>query len=175
MKKLYVVLFGIMIAALVALAQDVPRGVTLYTDAMGSGSACILPPRGLSGVEKWSSVTGKVLTAGSVWEASNGRYYLVVVGGTSTNSPTNTVGVQVLESTIAWTPVVATHAPRTGLAVYNTSTSHVYAAFGQAAVVGRGIYLAPLTGSLVIPSGAPQSALFAISGTATSLVTAQDF
>jgi hypothetical protein len=169
-KKLFACLSVAMLTLWGACLAGDPVGLEIYGPLSGTASTCILPPAALEQVQSWT-VASNTIAAGSVWLAANGRKYLSMHSGIATNSPTN--GIAGLTDAMLWLPVNDTLQHRKGLAVYNTGTGHVYAAFDKPAVSGKGIYLPPNGGSLVISGDAPQGSLHVISVETGSVVTAQ--
>lgn len=175
MKKLFIGFIVALTACILCGSMYAGDPITLeaYGPLTGTGSACLLPAHGYETVPSW--VTNIVPMAGNVFSAANGRNYLVVQAGAgvTTNTPTNLVSYCLLDSHV-YRPVQTVRDLRNGVAIYNTSTCHVYLALGQAAVALQGIYLAPSTGSFV-PACVPQQAIYAISTTTGAVLSAQEW
>lgn len=176
MKKKMIVFVATLVLSLVfftaALMAADSTSLTVYGPLTGTGSVCLMPPKAVTTVPAWT-VASNTIPAGSVWTATSGARYLAVDSGIATNSPTNLV-VGVTDARL-WRPVSQLEQPRKGLAIYNTSTAHVYVAVGQTAVAGQGIYLAPNTGKFEVSGSAPQDAIYVISTSTGAVVTAQDW
>jgi hypothetical protein len=147
--------------------------LTLWGPTTGVGSVALLPNHGVRNVVDWT--TNIVLYTGELVEADNGQNYMVVLAGAgvTTNSPTNLVSYTVTDSHV-YRPVQTVRDMRHGMAVYNTSTCHVFMALGQPAVADQGIYLAPSTGSF-IPANVPQQTVYAISTSTGAVISAQEW
>lgn len=163
------------LVASVSLAGD-PISLEVYGPLTGTGSICVLPPKGTVYVPAWINAANVV--AGSLWVADNGRTHMIVRPGLTVASPTNIVSAITTSNQCGVTtlPVSGTQNLRLGLNIDNTSTSHVYVSVGTPAVAGAGIHLVPLTGSFQISgAGVPQAAIFAISGTTGAVLTVQEW
>lgn len=176
MKKLLIAFISSLIACVLCGVTWAGDAITMeaYGATLGTGSACLLPAHGIKSVPDWA--TNINLYCGAVIRATNEKNYLVVnsPAGVTTNSPTNLVSYIAADSAV-YRPVYAVRELRKGMAVYNYSTCVVWCAFGQAAVAGQGIRLAPSTGSLVLDGNVPQEAFYIISSTTNATISSQEW
>lgn len=172
MRKYIVSLFCVL-ATSVVLAES-PISVEVFGPLTGSNNTvCILPPRMVQPVPLW--VTNQTVVSGSVWKNSNGGSFLVVRGGLVTPSDMLSLNALAVTGGVTVLPAQAVSGLRQGFQVSNISTCKVYLSIGGPAVSRKGIYLAPSTGTFMIPSQAPQGPVFAQSDTTNATILAQEW
>lgn len=169
-KKLFACLSVAMMTLWGACLAGDAGTLALYGPQTGTGSAAIVPPSNIQTMPSWT-VGAQTIPAGSVWVASNGFSYMSVIAGTATNSPTNMVAG--MTDAMLWRPLKGASQPRKGLHIANYATNGVWLAIDAPAVVGSGIYLPALTGSITLDANPPQGAIFGISATTNGTVSFQ--
>lgn len=145
---------------------------------VGTSSVCILPAvDAQSAGSAWSSVTGRVVQAGTVLSNGGVSYFAVnTSAATASNAPSHLTGMTNGDDNIVWQVCPAVKSARQGLCITKASTNGTaYVSVGRPAVASQGIALVSNGDKVIIASGAPQSAVFVLSGATNDLIVAQDW